>query len=87
MLQTKENWLWGFDQFIQDITTPREDDEMRMKGYVVTLNVTGKVSIYVTAPDDGEAEDVAYDEIQNEDWNKWDLDFEVTDCELDDDDN
>ena len=87
MLQTKENWLWGFDQFIQDITTPREDDEMRMKGYVVTLNVMGKVSIYVTAPDDGEAEDVAYDEIQSEDWNKWDLDFEVTGCELDDDDN
>lgn len=87
MLQTKENWLWGFDQFIQDITTPREDDEMRMKGYVVTLNVMGKVSIYVTAPDDGEAEDVAYDEIQSEDWNKWDLDFEVVGCELDDDDN
>ena len=82
-----DNWLWGFDQFIQSITTPKEEDEMRMKGYVVTLNVMGKVSIYVTAPDDGEAEEVAYDEIQSEDWNKWDLDFEVTDCELDDDDN
>lgn len=59
---------------------------MKMKGYVVTLEVTGRVSVYVTAPDDGEAEEVAFDEIQNEDWNKWDLDFEVVECELDNED-
>lgn len=60
---------------------------MRMKGYVVTLEVMGTVSIYVTAPSYEEAEEVAYDEIQSEDWNTWDLDFQVIKSELDDDDN
>ena len=85
MLQTKDNWLWGFDQFIKDITSPKEDTEMRMKDYAVTIEVRGTVTMYVTAPDLEEAEQVAFEEAQNENWNEWALDLEVTGSEEDSD--
>ena len=85
MLQTKENWMWGFDQFIREITSPREGTEMRMKDYAVTIEVRGTVTMYVTAPDLEEAEQVAIEEAQNENWNEWDLDLEVNSSEEDSD--
>lgn len=85
MLQTTDNWLWGFDQFIKDITSSKEDTEMKMKDYAVTVEVRGTVTIYVTAPDSEEAEQVAIEEAQNENWNEWDLDLEVNGCEEDSD--
>ena len=85
MLQTKENWLWGFDQFIREITSPKEGTEMKMKDYAVTIEVRGTVTMYVTAPDLEEAEQVAIEEAQNENWNEWDLDLEVNGSEEDSD--
>ena len=41
--------------------------------------------MYVTAPDLEEAEQVAIEEAQNENWNEWDLDLEVNGSEEDSD--
>lgn len=87
MLQTKESWLWGFDQFIRDITSPRENLEMKMKDYAVTVEVRGTVTVYVTAPDSEEAEQLAIEVAQNENWNEWDLDLEVNGSEEDSDEH
>ena len=54
---------------------------MRMKSYAVKLHVSGTVTVFVDAPDDSEAEDCAYEAAQNENWNEWDLDFEVVESE------
>ena len=58
---------------------------MRMKDYAVTIEVRGTVTMYVTAPDLEEAEQVAIEEAQNENWNEWDLDLEVNGSEEDSD--
>jgi hypothetical protein len=58
---------------------------MRMKDYKVTIEVRGTVTMYVTAPDLEEAEQVAIEEAQNENWNEWDLDLEVNGSEEDSD--
>jgi hypothetical protein len=54
---------------------------MKMKSYDVKVRVYGTVTISVDAPDDQEAEEIAFSEIHNEDWNDWDLDFEVAESE------
>ena len=54
---------------------------MKLKSYEVKMRVYGTVTILVDAPDYEEAEDIAYSEIHNEDWNDWDLDFEVAESE------
>jgi len=59
------NWLWGFDQFINDITTTRGEN-MRMKSYAVKIHYSGTNTYIVTAPDYEEAEGAAYDEFQND---------------------
>jgi hypothetical protein len=82
-----DNWLWGFDQFIQSITTPKEESEMKMKSYAVNIEVTGRVTIYLSAPDYEEAEEIALEVAQNEDWNDWDLDLEVNGSEEDGDED
>ena len=82
-----DNWLWGFDQFIQSITTPKEESEMKMKSYAVNIEVTGRVTIYLSAPDYEEAEEIALEIAQNEDWNDWDLDLEVNGSEEDGDED
>jgi hypothetical protein len=51
---------------------------MKFKTYCVTLHYSGSQTFYVSAPDEGEAEDVAYDELANL---AGDLEYEVTDCE------
>jgi hypothetical protein len=84
-----DNWLWGFDQFIQSITTPKKETEMKMKRYAVKIEVSGRTTVYVNAPDYEEAEEIALEVAQNEDWNDWDLDLEVNGSEEDgeEDDN
>lgn len=54
---------------------------MRMKEYAVKLHVSGTVTVFVSAPDYEEAEDVALEEVYNENFNEWDLDFEVIESE------
>ena len=54
---------------------------MKMKSYAVKLQVSGYVTVFVDAPDYEEAEDVAMDEAYNENWNEWDLEFEVVESE------
>jgi hypothetical protein len=78
---TKDNWLWGFDQFIQSITTPKEESEMKMNSYAVTVEVRGTITVYVNAPDYEEAEELAIEEAQTQDWNNWELDLEVNGSE------
>ena len=52
-----------------------------MKSYAVKLHVSGTVTVFVEAPDEDEAEDCALDEVYNEDFNEWDLEFEVVESE------
>jgi L-lactate utilization protein LutC len=77
----QDNWLWGFDQFIQCITTPKEEINMKMKNYAVTIEVSGTITVFVSAPDDSEAEEIAFEEAQNQNWNDWELDLEVNGSE------
>lgn len=58
-----------------------------MKSYAVNIEVRGRVTIYVTAPDYEEAEDVALEHAYNENWNEWDLDLEVNGSEEDSDED
>ena len=58
---------------------------MKMKSYAVTVEVRGTVTVFVTAPDYEEAEDVALEQAQNENWNDWDLELEVNGSEEDSD--
>lgn len=54
-----------------------------MKTYCVTLHFSGTETFYVSAPDEDEAVDVAYDELANK---AGDLEYEVTDSESYEDD-
>jgi uncharacterized protein YjbK len=58
---------------------------MKMKSYAVTIEVFGRVTVFVTAPDYEEAEEVAIEKAQNENWNDWDLELEVNGSEEDND--
>jgi len=58
---------------------------MKMKSYAVTVEVRGTVTVFVTAPDYEEAEEVALEQAQNENWNDWDLELEVNGSEEDSD--
>jgi len=58
---------------------------MRMKSYAVTIQVSGTVTVFVTAPDYEEAEEEAYYEVQNMDLREEDLEFEVISSEEDSD--
>jgi len=60
---------------------------MKMKSYAVNIEVTGRVTIYVTAPDYEEAEDAALEHAYSENWNEWDLDLEVNGSEEDGDED
>jgi hypothetical protein len=59
---------------------------MRMKTYAVKIHFSGTNTYIVTAPDDEEAEGVAYDEFQNDigDLGQY---TEVTDTEVELDDD
>lgn len=50
-----------------------------MKDYEVTLYYTGSRTLFISAPDEEEAESIAYDELANL---AGDLEYEVTDTEL-----
>ena len=60
---------------------------MKMKSYAVKINVSGTVTVFVTAPDYEEAEDCAIEEAQNMDLRECDLDFEVLESEEDSDED
>jgi hypothetical protein len=78
-----QDWTQGYDQFIQEIIRGKT---MKMKSYAVTIEVSGRVTVYVTAPDYEEAEEIAIEQAQNENWNDWDLELEVNGSEEDSDD-
>ena len=59
---------------------------MKMKSYAVTVEVSGTVTVFVTAPDYEEAEDFAIEEAQNMDLRECDLNYEVVCSEEDNDD-
>ena len=55
-----------------------------MKDYFVTLYYSGSETFYISAPDESEAEGIAYDELAN----MHELDgLEVVDCESGEDDD
>lgn len=58
---------------------------MKMKNYAVTVEVSGTVTVFVTAPDYEEAEDCAIEEAQNMDLRDCDLNYEVVCSEEDGD--
>lgn len=76
-----QDWIEGHDQFIKQLI----GGKMKMKSYAVTIEVSGRVTVYVTAPDYEEAEEVALEEARNQDWNAWDLELEVNGSEEDSD--
>jgi len=55
---------------------------MRMKDYIVTVHFSGSKQYLVSAPDDEEAEGVAYDEFQNDIGDLGEY-TEITDTETD----
>lgn len=59
---------------------------MKMKSYAVTVEVSGTVTVFVTAPDYEEAEDLAIEEAQNMDLRDEDLSYAVVCSEEDGDD-
>jgi hypothetical protein len=60
---------------------------MKMKGYAVRLNFYGSTTVFVTAPDYDEAEEVALENAENGDYNLLEIEFEVEGSELDDDES
>ena len=52
-----------------------------MKSYAVKLRVSGIVTVFIDAPDYEEAEECALDNVHYEEWNDWDLDFEIEESE------
>ena len=51
---------------------------MKMKGYSVTLYYSGSHTMFISAPDEDEAIDLAHDELAN----LIDMEFiDITDCE------
>lgn len=55
-----------------------------MPAYEVTLDFSGSYTCFIDAPDEGEAVDVAHDELANL---MGDLEYEVTDCQSCEDDD
>ena len=58
-----------------------------MKTYAVTIEVSGTVTVFVSAPDYEEAEEIGLEVAYNQNWNEWDLDLEVNGSEEDYDDD
>jgi hypothetical protein len=58
---------------------------MKMKDYAVTLNFYGREIMYVTAPDESEAEQLALEVAEAMDFNKLTIEFEVDSSEIDSD--
>ena len=81
-MQNSEHWLTGFDSFIESITT-RGEPQMKMKSYAVTVEVSGTVTVFVTAPDYEEAEEEAIYAAQALDLREEDLEFQVVESEED----
>lgn len=51
---------------------------MKFRDYEVTVHFSGSHTFFVSAPDEGEAEDLAYDELANL---AGDLEYDVNDME------
>lgn len=79
-----QNWIEGHDQFIGQLIKGKN---MKMKSYAVTIEVSGTITVFVTAPDYEEAEDCAIDEAQNMDLRDCDLNYEVVCSEEDHDED
>lgn len=60
---------------------------MKMKSYAITIEVSGTITVFVTSPDEDEAQDLALEEAYNQKWNDWDLELEVNGSEEDSDDD
>ena len=60
---------------------------MKQKGYAVRLNFYGSTTVFITAPDYDEAEEVALENAENGDYNLLEIEFEVESSELDDDES
>jgi hypothetical protein len=60
---------------------------MKMKGYAVRLNFYGSTTVFITAPDYDEAEEVALENAENGDYNLLEIEFEVESSEQDDDES
>jgi hypothetical protein len=60
---------------------------MKMKGYAVRLNFYGTTTVFVTAPDYDEAEEVALEEAEGMNYNNLDIEFEVESSEIDTDES
>jgi hypothetical protein len=58
---------------------------MKMKDYAVTLNFYGREIMYVRAPDESEAEQLALEAAEGMDFNKLEIEFEVESSEIDSD--
>jgi hypothetical protein len=58
---------------------------MKMKDYAVTLHFYGTEVMYVRAPDESEAEQLALEEAEGMDFNKLTIEFEVESSEIDSD--
>ena len=54
------SWVDSYAQFIEQLYERKE-----MKNYEVVLHFSGRQSCYVSAPNEDEAIDVAYDELAN----------------------
>lgn len=79
----QDNWINGFDQFIQELTTGGSD--MRQKDYCVRINYGGYMTYLVTAPDYEEAEILAQELFDGDCADLDDVEiYEIT-SELDDD--
>jgi hypothetical protein len=60
---------------------------MKQKGYAVRLNFYGSTTVFITAPDYDEAEEVALENAENGDYNLLEIEFEVESSEQDDDES
>ena len=79
----QDNWIKGFDQFIQELTTGGSD--MRQKDYYVKINYGGYMTYLVTAPDYEEAEILAQELFDGDCADLDDVEiYEIT-SEIDDD--
>ena len=56
-----------------------------MKDYAVTLHFYGTEVMYVSAPDEEEAEQLALEMAEGMDFNKLEIEFEVDSSEIDSD--
>lgn len=84
-MQNTGNWATDIPDYIAGKLFKGES-KMKMKSYAVTVEVSGTVTVFVTAPDYEEAEDCAIEEAQNMDLRECDLNYEVVCGEEDGDD-